>query len=173
MRALVPLYLEEEIMWNRNREDVPAPRQGQPSAAEPLREHAPVAPATAPLPAAAAVARSAAPVPNGTTAVLGRSVTVRGEIFSQEDLLIDGDVEGSVEVQDHRLTLGPNGRLKAGAVKAREIVVFGTLNGNVEARDKVFIRKDASLVGDITTAGIVIEDGAYFKGGIDITRRSE
>jgi cytoskeletal protein CcmA (bactofilin family) len=104
--------------------------------------------------------------------VLGRSVTVRGEIYSQEDLVIDGEVEGTVEVQDHRLTLGPTGKLKAG-VKVRELIVFGSLNGDVEATDKVFIRKDASLVGDIQTAGIVIEDGAYFKGGIDITRRPE
>lgn len=106
---------------------------------------------------------------NGT-AVLGRSVTVKGQIISEEDLVIDGDVEGTVEVRDHRLTLGPNGKLRASSVKAKEIVIQGSLNGNVEAKDKVYIRKDATLVGDIQTAGIVIEDGAYFKGGIDITR---
>jgi cytoskeletal protein CcmA (bactofilin family) len=104
------------------------------------------------------------------TAVLGRSVTVKGQIVSEEDLVIDGDVEGTVEVRDHRLTLGPNGKLRASMVKAKEIVIQGSLNGNVEAKDKVYIRKDATLVGDIQTAGIVIEDGAYFKGGIDITR---
>jgi len=108
---------------------------------------------------------------NGT-AVLGRSVTVKGQIVSEEDLVIDGDVEGTVEVRDHRLTLGPNGKLRASMVKAKEIVIQGSLNGNVEAKDKVYIRKDATLVGDIQTAGIVIEDGAYFKGGIDITRNS-
>jgi cytoskeletal protein CcmA (bactofilin family) len=106
---------------------------------------------------------------NGT-AVLGRSVTVKGQIVSEEDLVIDGDVEGTVEVRDHRLTLGPNGKLRASMVKAKEIIIQGSLNGNVEAKDKVYIRKDATLVGDIQTAGIVIEDGAYFKGGIDITR---
>jgi cytoskeletal protein CcmA (bactofilin family) len=98
---------------------------------------------------------------------------VKGEIFSQEDLIIDGDVEGSVEVRDHRLTLGPNSKLKVSIVKAHTVTVFGSLNGKVEAVDKVHIRKDASLIGDIQTAGIVIEDGAYFRGGIDIIKKTE
>jgi cytoskeletal protein CcmA (bactofilin family) len=102
-------------------------------------------------------------------AVLGKSVIVKGQIFSREDLTIDGEVEGTVELQEHRLTVGPNGRLTA-SVKAREIVVLGTVHGNVETTDKIEIRKDAKLVGDIKTARIVIEDGAYFKGNIDIVR---
>jgi len=110
---------------------------------------------------------------SGNAAVLGRNVTVRGEIHSNEDLTIDGDVEGSVEVVDHRLILGPNSKLKVSQVKAHDITVFGSLTGKVEAIDKVHIRKDASLIGDIRTAGIVIEDGAYFRGGIDITRKIE
>lgn len=103
------------------------------------------------------------------TAVIGKSVTIKGQIFSQEDLTIDGEMEGSIEVKEHRLTVGPNGRIQAG-VKAREIIVLGTINGNVEVSDKIDIRKDARLVGDIKTARIVIEDGAFFKGNIDITR---
>jgi cytoskeletal protein CcmA (bactofilin family) len=102
-------------------------------------------------------------------AVIGRSVTIKGQIFSQEDLTIDGEMEGSVELKEHRLTVGPNGKIQAG-IKAREIVVLGTVNGNVEASDKIDIRKEARLVGDIKTSRIVIEDGAYFKGSIDITR---
>jgi cytoskeletal protein CcmA (bactofilin family) len=74
-----------------------------------------------------------------------------------------------VELQEHRLTVGPNGKVMA-TVKAREICVIGTVTGNVEASDKIDIRKDAKLVGDIRTARIVIEDGAYFKGNIDIIR---
>ncbi len=93
----------------------------------------------------------------------------KGQIFSREDLTIDGEIEGSVELHEHRLTVGPNGKLQAG-VKAREVVVLGTIHGNVEASDKIDIRKDAKLVGDIKTARIVIEDGAYFKGSIDIAR---
>jgi cytoskeletal protein CcmA (bactofilin family) len=102
-------------------------------------------------------------------AVLGKSVIVKGQIFSREDLTIDGEVEGTVELQEHRLTVGPNGKVTA-SVKAREIVVLGTIHGNVETTDKIDIRKEAKLVGDIRTARIVIEDGAYFKGNIDIVR---
>ena len=105
----------------------------------------------------------------GGVAVLGKSVMVKGQIFSREDLTIDGEVEGTVELQENRLTVGPNGRVQA-TVKAREIVVLGTIHGNVEATDKIDIRKEAKLVGDIKTQRIVIEDGAYFKGSIDITK---
>jgi cytoskeletal protein CcmA (bactofilin family) len=109
------------------------------------------------------------PATRGGSAVLGKSVIVKGQIFSREDLTIDGEVEGTVELQEHRLTVGPNGKVMA-TVKAREICVIGTVHGNVEASDKIDIRKDAKLVGDIRTARIVIEDGAYFKGNIDIIR---
>lgn len=101
--------------------------------------------------------------------MLGKSVIVKGQIVGREDLTIDGEVEGTVELQEHRLTVGTNGRVIA-TVKAREVVVLGTLHGNVETRDKIQIRKDAKLVGDIRTARIEIEDGAYFKGNIDIVR---
>jgi cytoskeletal protein CcmA (bactofilin family) len=102
-------------------------------------------------------------------ATLGKSVVIKGQILSREDLTLDGEVEGTVELQEHRLTIGPNGKVSA-TVKAREIVILGTIHGNVEATDKIDIRKDAKLVGDIRTARIVIEDGAYFKGNIDIVR---
>ena len=83
--------------------------------------------------------------------------------------MVDGEIEGAIELNDHRLTVGPNGRVRAG-IKAREIVVLGSIDGNVEALDKIDIRKDAKLVGDIKTARIIIEDGAYFKGSIDIVK---
>src|ERR1035437_4050446 len=105
----------------------------------------------------------------GGSAVLGKSVIVKGQIFSREDLTIDGEVEGTVELQEHRLTVGPNGKVIAG-IKAREVVVLGTIHGNVETTDKIDIRKDAKLLGDFKTARVVIEDGAYFKGNIDIVR---
>ncbi len=106
--------------------------------------------------------------PKGS-AVIGKSVSIKGEIHSREDLTIDGEVEGTVEVQDSRLTVGQNGKVQA-SVKAREIIVLGTILGNVDVTDKIDIRKDAKLVGDIRTARIVIEDGAYFKGSTDIVR---
>ena len=143
------------MAWNRSDEK-------QYPVTEPVRPAQQVAPPPA----------RPAPATNGA-AVLGRNVTVRGEIFSREDLTIDGDVEGSVEVVDHLLTLGPNSKLKVSQVKAQTLIVFGSLNGKVEVVDKVHIRKDASLIGDIQTAGIVIEDGAYFRGGIDITKKME
>jgi cytoskeletal protein CcmA (bactofilin family) len=98
-------------------------------------------------------------------------VIIVGQIFTKEDLYVDGDVEGTIESQDNKVTIGPNGRVQAG-IRAREVVILGQVQGNVEAADKVDIRKDAKLVGDIITSRISIEDGALFKGSIDI-RKSE
>ncbi|MEQ1887298.1 MAG: polymer-forming cytoskeletal protein, partial [Bryobacteraceae bacterium] len=153
------------IMWNRRKEeDTPKPAFTPPPPSQLAKEGIPMS--TLP-------ARSSEPVQEvsrpGGPAVLGKSVIVKGQIFGREDLTIDGEVEGTVELQEHRLTIGPNGKVSA-AVKAREVVVLGTIHGNVETRDKIMIRKDAKLVGDIRTARIEIEDGAYFKGNIDIVR---
>jgi len=111
------------------------------------------------------------PEPDGSrgAATIGKAVKVNGQITSQEDLYVDGDVEGTVELVQHKLTIGPNGKVHA-AIKAREVVALGSIQGNVEASDKIEIRKDARLVGDIKTARIIIEDGAYFKGSIDIVK---
>ena len=103
------------------------------------------------------------------SATVGKSVRIVGQIFAKEDLYVDGDVEGSIDTPDNKVTIGPNGRVKA-SVKAREVVILGSVQGNVETSDKVDIRKDAKLVGDITTARISIEDGALFKGSIDIKK---
>ncbi len=108
-------------------------------------------------------------IPRGGPASLGKSVLVKGQIFSREDLTIDGEVEGTIELQENRLTIGPNGKVTAN-IKAREIIVLGTVNGNLEVTDKIDIRKEARLVGDIKSARVVIEDGAFFKGSIDIVK---
>jgi len=105
----------------------------------------------------------------GNSATIGKAVKIVGQIYSKEDLYVDGDLEGTVEALEHRLTIGPNGSVHAG-IKAREVVALGTIQGNVEATEKIEIRKDAKLVGDIKTARIIIEDGAYFKGSIDIVK---
>jgi len=149
-------------MWNKRKEEEypPKPAAAPAPAASHVKENAPVS--TNPTPSHTAT-DSRGP------AVIGKSVMIKGQIFSREDLTIDGEIDGSVELHEHRLTVGPNGKLQAG-VKAREVVVLGTIHGNVEASDKIDIRKDAKLVGDIKTARIVIEDGAYFKGSIDIAR---
>ena len=103
------------------------------------------------------------------SATIGKSVVIKGQIFSREDLVIDGEVEGSVEAIEHRVVVGPNGKVNAG-VKAREIMVQGSIKGDVEAGDKIDIRREAKLIGNIKTQRIVIEDGAYFKGSVDIQR---
>jgi len=105
----------------------------------------------------------------GGSATIGKAVKIAGQIYSREDLYVDGDVEGTIELMDHKLTIGPNGKVHAG-VKAREVVALGVIQGNVEASERIEIRKDAKLVGDIKTARIIIEDGAYFKGSIDIIK---
>jgi cytoskeletal protein CcmA (bactofilin family) len=107
--------------------------------------------------------------PRSAAATIGKSVVIKGQIYSREDLYLDGEVEGTIDCQESKVTIGPHGRIQA-AVKAREVVVLGAVQGNVDAADKIDIRKDAKLVGDIKTARIVIEDGAFFKGSIDITR---
>jgi len=109
------------------------------------------------------------PEKTGGSATIGKAVKIVGQIYSKEDLYVDGDLEGTVEALEHKLTIGPNGTVHA-AVKAREVVALGTIQGNVEATERIEIRKDAKLVGDIRTARIIIEDGAYFKGSIDIVK---
>ena len=103
------------------------------------------------------------------TATIGKAVKIVGQIYTKEDLNVDGDVEGTIESTDNKVTIGTTGRVQA-SVKAREVVIFGQVQGNVEAADKVDIRREAKLVGDITTARISIEDGALFKGSIDIKK---
>lgn len=103
------------------------------------------------------------------SATIGKNVTITGQIFSREDIIIDGEVEGTVEAAENKLTIGPNGKVKAG-IHARDVVIIGSVQGNVEATERVDIRKDARLLGDIRTARIVIEDGAVFKGSIDIVK---
>jgi cytoskeletal protein CcmA (bactofilin family) len=106
--------------------------------------------------------------PSNAAATVGKTMRFRGDMISNEELYLDGELEGTLEVR-HRLTIGPNGKIKAN-VKAKELVVRGSIQGNVEAIDRIVIMNGASIVGDVKTAGIVIEDGAFFKGGIDITR---
>jgi cytoskeletal protein CcmA (bactofilin family) len=157
---------EALLMWNRRKEEelVPKPASAPPRLSELAKEGIPMST----LPSRTLEPSFETPRAS-TNAILGKSVNVKGQIFSREDLTIDGEVEGTVELQEHRLTVGPNGKVLA-TVKAREIVVLGTVHGNVEATEKIDIRKEAKLVGDIKTARIVIEDGAYFKGNIDIVR---
>jgi len=116
--------------------------------------------------------RPVAAVPAGSTARLGASLHIKGEISGNEDLQVDGTVEGLIQLDDRKLTVGASAKVTADLV-AREVVVYGSVKGNLRARDRIEIKKDGSVIGDLTTARIMIEDGAYFKGAIEIDRKGE
>src|SRR5215470_16643143 len=124
-------------------------------------------------PTATAASEPAAPRPMTTTtsdqATIGQSLVIKGEVTGSESLYIDGRVEGSINLSGNRVTVGRNGVVAAN-INAREIVVLGKVRGNLTASDRVDIRSDGSLTGDVIAARISIEDGAFFKGGIDIRK---
>ncbi len=105
----------------------------------------------------------------GQTAVLGRSLAVRGELSGNEDLLIEGQFDGTIDVQGRCLTVAPGAQVKAN-IQARRAVIHGSLSGNVSAREKIEVRKTAHVTGDLVTAGIVVEEGACFNGSIELIR---
>src|SRR5712692_473158 len=107
-----------------------------------------------------------------SSARLGSSLHVKGEITGSEDLLIDGSVEGLIQLDERKLTVGATAKVTADII-AREVVVYGTVKGNLRAKDRIEIKKDGSVNGDLTTALIMIEAGAYFKGSIEIDKSAE
>jgi cytoskeletal protein CcmA (bactofilin family) len=111
----------------------------------------------------------ASSVASSDQATIGKGLVLSGEITGSESLYIDGKVEGSITLPGNRVTVGRNGKVNA-SITAREIVVLGKIRGNVTASDRVDIRADGALIGDVTAARISIEDGAFFKGGIDIRK---
>ena len=106
------------------------------------------------------------------TAWLGSSLEVKGEITGTEDLQIDGAVEGLIHLDDRKLTVGATAKVTAD-VSARDVVVYGYLKGNVRAKGRIEIKKDGAIIGNLTTAQIMIEDGADFKGSIEIDRSAD
>jgi cytoskeletal protein CcmA (bactofilin family) len=102
-------------------------------------------------------------------AQIGKSVIVKGELSGSEDLYVDGQVEGTIALKGNSLTVGPNGQVKA-SVEAKAVVVQGKLEGNIQASDRVELRKSAIVTGDISTQRISIEEGAFLKGKVDIHR---
>jgi cytoskeletal protein CcmA (bactofilin family) len=139
--------------------------------AEPERPSIPTP--SAPVSMANEPAVAPRPVSTTTTtadqATIGKSLVIKGEVTGSESLYIDGRVEGSISLAGNRVTIGRNGVVAAN-INAREIVVLGKVRGNLTASDRVDIRSDGSLTGDVVAARISIEDGAYFKGGIDIRK---
>jgi cytoskeletal protein CcmA (bactofilin family) len=134
---------------------------------EPAR---PATPATPSFDASQRLASATTPAAAaGEQATIGKSLVIKGEVSGSESLYIDGKVEGSISLPGNRVTVGRNGQVAAN-VTAREIVVLGKVRGNVTASDRVDIRSEGSLTGDVTAQRISIEDGAFFKGGIDIRK---
>ena len=150
-------------MWKSTRKEdeftTPAPEQPAPKTAY-----------TPPPPVARAAEPSRGDAPRSVDiATIGKSVIVKGELSGSEDLYVDGEVEGSISLRGQSLTIGPNGRVRAN-IEARNVILHGRVDGNIQASDRVELRKSASLSGDISTARVAIEDGAFFKGSIDIQK---
>jgi cytoskeletal protein CcmA (bactofilin family) len=106
---------------------------------------------------------------NQEQATIGKSLVIKGEVSGSEALYIDGRVEGAINLPGHRVTVGRNGQVQAN-INAKEVVILGKVKGNVTASDRTEIRNEGSLAGDVICQRICIEDGAYFKGGIDIRK---
>ena len=148
-------------MWKRD--EAVRPASGQPTAAPP---------------SPAAQAGTPAPRPIETShhhmekdiVNIGKSVVIKGELNGSEDLTIEGHVEGTIQLRDHVLTIGPNGRIKA-QVFAKSVIVLGEVTGNVTASDKVDIRDNGSVDGDIIAPRVAIAEGAHFRGSVDMQRK--
>jgi cytoskeletal protein CcmA (bactofilin family) len=133
---------------------------------EPIRPSAPATPSYEP---AVRPSTSSAVPASAEQATIGKSLVVKGEVTGSESLYIDGKVEGAINLPGNRVTVGRNGQVSAN-ITAREVVVLGKVRGNMTASDRVDIRSEGSLTGDVTAQRISIEDGAFFKGGIDIRK---
>ena len=157
-------------MWKpTNQPTSPSSRPPEP---ERTPTPAPSTSASATVEPSAAPARPAPATSSADQATIGKSLVIKGEVTGSESLYIDGRVEGSINLAGNRVTVGRNGVVSAN-INAREIVVLGKVRGNLTASDRVDIRSDGSLTGDVVAARISIEDGAFFKGGIDIRKAGQ
>lgn len=147
-------------MWKRREDEKP---------------YTPPAPQQAPV-SSMTPATPARPVENrmenfrSDIAHIGKSVVIKGELSGSEDLFVDGEVEGSIELRGNSLTIGPNGRVRA-SIQAKSVSIHGKVEGNLNGTEKVELKKSAVVNGDIVTQRISVEDGAFFKGSVDIHRQ--
>lgn len=155
-------------MWKPNQPGTPQTPEPQRPSTPPVAnfDNSPLAPSRPAAPSASAATNAPA---SGEQATIGKSLIVKGELSGSESLYIDGKVEGAINLPGNRVTVGRNGQVAAN-IMAREIVVLGKVRGNCHASDRVDIRSEGSLTGDVIAARISIEDGAFFKGGIDIRK---
>jgi cytoskeletal protein CcmA (bactofilin family) len=149
-------------MWKRD--EAVRPASPQPTAAPP---------SPAPTPAGTPAPRQADSSYHMEKDIvnIGKSVVIKGELNGSEDLTIEGHVEGTIQLRDHVLTIGPNGRIKA-QVFAKSVIVLGEVTGNVTASDKVDIRDNGSVDGDIIAPRVAIAEGAHFRGSVDMQRKA-
>jgi len=153
-------------MWKPTNQPTPSPKPFSPETERPVM---PSVSSSAPESSPAPVSRPSTVGTTAEQATIGKSLVIKGEVTGSESLYIDGRVEGSINLAGNRVTIGRNGVVAAN-INAREIVVLGKVRGNLTASDRVDIRNDGSLTGDVIAARISIEDGAFFKGGIDIRK---
>lgn len=152
-----------------------APEQSAKIAAPPAVEPAPVAPPSAPVPAAKVIAPPVEPVaarPNGGPSTISAGLKIRGEITGTSDLTIDGDTQGKIRIANGRVTVGPNGHVSAD-IDAREIVINGTVQGNLKATESVRLGSSSHVEGSVLTPRIGIDDGARLRGNVEMTRAGE
>jgi cytoskeletal protein CcmA (bactofilin family) len=148
-------------MWKRD--EAVKPTSGQPaSPGAPVVSTPSASPSAAPQPESRRIERDMVNI--------GKSVVIKGELNGSEDLTIEGQVEGKIELKDHVLTIGPNGKIKA-QVFAKAVIVLGEVNGNVTASEKVDIRDGGSVDGDIIAPRVAIAEGAHFRGSVDMQRK--
>ena len=107
----------------------------------------------------------------GNGAHIGKSVVIKGELSGSEDLYVDGNVDGKIELRNQSLTIGPNGNVKAD-ISAKSVVIQGKLDGSINASERVELRKSALVTGDVTTQRIAIEEGAFLKGKVDVLKEA-
>jgi cytoskeletal protein CcmA (bactofilin family) len=155
-------------MWKPTNQPTTPARPGMPEPERPAMN----TPMTTPVTSEPAAAARPVSTSTADQATIGKSLVIKGEVTGSESLYIDGRVEGSINLAGNRVTVGRNGIVSAN-INAREIVVLGKVRGNLTASDRVDIRSDGSLTGDVVAARISIEDGAFFKGGIDIRRAGQ
>ena len=166
-------------MWGNKKPETPQAAPG-PQAAQPEQKISQSNQAPKPAPAtwegktamSTDALRPLGATADRATARLGASLHVKGEITGNEDLQIDGSVEGLIQLDERKLTVGATSKVTADVI-AREVVVYGNVKGNLRAKDRIEIKKDGSVIGDLTTSRIMIEDGAYFKGSIEIDKSAE
>ena len=147
-------------MWKRD--EAVKPTSGQPATPAPVVSTPLASAPAAPQPESRRIERDMVNI--------GKSVVIKGELNGSEDLTIEGQVEGKIELKDHVLTIGPNGKIKA-QVFAKAVIVLGEVNGNVTASEKVDIRDGGSVDGDIISPRVAIAEGAHFRGSVDMQRK--